>query len=232
MGNCHQMDGRQRQADCQASKTPRCASVRDTRTPERTFAAVRSEPRRTGWAAAWNGKPYPFAAKGRRRLADEAEHTTPHPTGAAEVLGNHSTQGAACFCPPALRRSGTAALQCPRNLADADGVDQVHEAAERPRRSWPAAPGAGSERAKKATHKDRQHRQEPADKLLDTRSLWQAPPRPPVRSIPTATAAVLATPRCGFASGRARGAIQVLMPRRIKINHVHACIQKEEYFVL
>ena len=146
------------------AKPPRCASVRDTRTPERTFAAVRSEPRRTGWAAAWNGKPYPFAAKGRRRLADDAEHTTPDR--GAEVFGQPHHPGAAAFVTSAgdkAQRDG--GLQAPRNLADADGVEQIRDAAEA---ATPTCrpPRAGTERAKKAAQGN-----------------------------PTATAAVLATPQ-------------------------------------
>ena len=80
-------------------------------------------------ACSMEREPYPFAANGRRRLADDAEHTTADQ--GAEVLGNHITQGC-CFAGSAGDKAqGDGGVAPSGNLADAYGVDQVHGAAER-----------------------------------------------------------------------------------------------------
>ena len=228
------MDGRQRQADCQASKTPRCASVRDTRTPERTFAAVRSEPRRTGWAAAWNGKPYPFAAKGRRRLADEAEHTTPHR--GAEVLGNHATQGAAAFVAPAgvkAQRDGGVAMPSKSGRCRWRRPGSRGSRAATP--IMAGHPRSGQRKSKKKPHirTDNIGRNLPISSSTRARCGRRPQGRPCDQ--PRCNRCGLGnpgTPRCALPVGAPGGGYTSINAAPHQINHVHACIQKEEYFVL
>jgi hypothetical protein len=139
---------------------------------------------------------------------------TPQPTRGAEVLGNPITQARAFDASAGdkttpdggvampLRKSGRCRWRRPGFRCKPERLDDADPAGR---------PGVGKERSKKATSRDRRHRQECAVKLSDTCTLWHVPPQPPGRFVPLQPLATRnpALRLCQRTPGA--GAIQVLM---------------------